>query len=33
LLARLVPAIAWVFGGLCWLTTATRIAIAWQALR
>ena len=27
------PAIAWLFGGLCWLTTATRIAIAWQALR
>jgi phosphatidylglycerophosphate synthase len=27
------PAIAWVFGSLCWLTTATRITAAWQALR
>jgi phosphatidylglycerophosphate synthase len=27
------PPIAWLFGTLCWLTTATRIAIAWQALR
>jgi len=27
------PTIAWIFGGLCWLTTATRIAVAWQALR
>jgi phosphatidylglycerophosphate synthase len=27
------PLIAWVFGGLCWLTTATRVAIAWQTLR
>ena len=25
--------IAWTFGGLCWLTTATRIAVAWQTLR
>ena len=27
------PLIAWVFGALCWLTTATRVAAAWQALR
>lgn len=27
------PVIALVFGGLCWLTTATRIAVAWQMLR
>jgi phosphatidylglycerophosphate synthase len=27
------PLIAWVFGALCWLTTATRVAIAWQTLR
>jgi phosphatidylglycerophosphate synthase len=27
------PLIAWVYGGLCWLTTATRIAVAWQTLR
>jgi phosphatidylglycerophosphate synthase len=27
------PLIAWVFGALCWLTTATRIAIAAQTLR
>jgi phosphatidylglycerophosphate synthase len=27
------PAIAWIFGVLCWLTTATRIAAAWQTLR
>ena len=27
------PLIAWIFGALCWLTTATRIAIAWQTLR
>ena len=27
------PVIAWTFGALCWLTTATRVAIAWQALR
>jgi phosphatidylglycerophosphate synthase len=27
------PLIAWVFGGLCWLTTATRITVAWQTLR
>lgn len=27
------PLIAWVFGALCWLTTATRIAAGWQALR
>ncbi len=27
------PLVAWVFGGLCWLTTATRLAIAWQTLR
>jgi phosphatidylglycerophosphate synthase len=27
------PAIAYAFGGLCWLTTATRIAVAWQTLR
>jgi phosphatidylglycerophosphate synthase len=27
------PVIAWVFGGLCWLTTATRVAAAWQTLR
>jgi phosphatidylglycerophosphate synthase len=36
-LACLFPAyfapIAWIFGGLCWLTTATRIAVAWQMLR
>lgn len=24
---------AWVFGSLCWLTTLTRFAIAWQTLR
>jgi phosphatidylglycerophosphate synthase len=27
------PAVAYVFGGLCWLTTATRITAAWQTLR
>lgn len=27
------PLLAWVFGALCWLTTATRIAVAWQTLR
>jgi phosphatidylglycerophosphate synthase len=27
------PAVAYVFGGLCWLTTATRITVAWQTLR
>lgn len=27
------PVIAWAFGALCWLTTATRLAIAWQTLR
>jgi phosphatidylglycerophosphate synthase len=27
------PLIAWLFGSLCWLTTATRIAVAWQVLR
>jgi phosphatidylglycerophosphate synthase len=27
------PLIAWVFGGLCWLTTGTRIAVAGQTLR
>jgi phosphatidylglycerophosphate synthase len=27
------PAIAYVFGALCWLTTATRITVAWQTLR
>jgi len=26
------PAIAVVFGGLCWITTATRFAVAWQML-
>lgn len=26
-------AIAWVFGALCWLTTATRALVAWQILR
>jgi phosphatidylglycerophosphate synthase len=36
-LACLWPAwfapIAWLFGGLCWVTTATRVAVAWQTLR
>lgn len=36
-LACLWPAwfapIAWLFGSLCWLTTATRVAVAWQSLR
>jgi phosphatidylglycerophosphate synthase len=27
------PSIAWVFGALCWLTTATRVGVAWQVLR
>jgi phosphatidylglycerophosphate synthase len=27
------PLIAWAFGALCWLTTATRVAIGWQTLR
>lgn len=27
------PLIAWLFGALCWLTTATRITVAWQTLR
>jgi phosphatidylglycerophosphate synthase len=27
------PLVAWIFGALCWLTTATRIAVAWQTLR
>jgi phosphatidylglycerophosphate synthase len=27
------PLIAWMFGALCWLTTATRVAVAWQTLR
>jgi len=25
--------LAWIFGGLCWITTATRIASAWLAFR
>jgi phosphatidylglycerophosphate synthase len=29
----LFPWIALIFGLLCWLTTATRIAVAWQTLR
>lgn len=33
LLPTFFPIIALVFGLLCWLTTATRIATAWQALR
>jgi phosphatidylglycerophosphate synthase len=33
LLPDFFPLIAWVFGALCWLTTATRIAVAWQTLR
>jgi len=33
LLPHWFPAIAWIFGALCWLTTATRIAAAWQTLR
>jgi phosphatidylglycerophosphate synthase len=36
-LACLLPGhfslIAWLFGALCWLTTATRITVAWQTLR
>jgi phosphatidylglycerophosphate synthase len=36
-LACLLPAwfapIAWLFGALCWLTTLTRITVAWQTLR
>ena len=27
------PLIAWIFGALCWLTTATRIVVAVQTLR
>lgn len=27
------PVIAWLFGGLCWLTTATRVTVAFQTLR
>ncbi len=27
------PLVAWLYGALCWLTTATRIAVAWQTLR
>jgi phosphatidylglycerophosphate synthase len=27
------PLIAWLFGALCWLTTAIRVAAAWQTLR
>jgi phosphatidylglycerophosphate synthase len=33
LLPAYFPLIALVFGLLCWLTTATRITIAWQTLR
>jgi phosphatidylglycerophosphate synthase len=33
LLPQWFPAIAYAFGGLCWLTTATRITVAWQTLR
>jgi phosphatidylglycerophosphate synthase len=33
LLPAWFPLIAWGFGALCWLTTATRIAVAWQTLR
>ena len=33
LLPSWFPAVAWIFGTLCWLTTATRIAVAWQTLR
>jgi hypothetical protein len=33
LFPQFFPLIAWIFGGLCWLTTATRIAVAWQMLR
>ena len=33
LLPSWFPAIAYGFGALCWLTTTTRIAVAWQMLR
>ena len=33
LLPHRFPTIAYIFGALCWLTTATRIAVAWQTLR
>ncbi len=33
LLPAWFPSIAWLFGGLCWLTTLTRITVAWQTLR
>lgn len=33
LLPAWFPAIAWIFGALCWLTTATRIVAGWQAFR
>ena len=33
LFPTLFPPIAWTFGALCWLTTATRITAAWQTLR
>jgi hypothetical protein len=33
LLPHWFPTIAWIFGTLCWLTTATRITVAWQTLR
>lgn len=33
LLPAYFPWIAYVFGVLCWLTTATRITVAWQTLR
>ncbi len=33
LFPRFFPPIAWLFGSLCWLTTATRITAAWQTLR
>jgi len=33
LLPAWFPLIAWIFGALCWLTTATRVIVAWQTLR
>jgi phosphatidylglycerophosphate synthase len=33
LFPRSFPLLAYVFGGLCWVTTATRVAMAWRAFR
>lgn len=33
LFPRMFPLLAWIFGALCWLTTASRIVAAWRDFR